>query len=64
MRKTTKYLHCDKGDISYDGEQEGFTDEQITNVIGALYEVEFTIDADTGDILAVSSGRQTFNKEK
>ncbi len=64
MRKTTQYLHCDKGDVAYDGEQQGFSDDQITNVIGAVYEVEFDIDADTGTILAIRSGKQTFNKEE
>jgi hypothetical protein len=56
----TQYLHCDKGDVSYEGEQAGFTDDQISNVIGAIYEVEFDIDADTGAILAIRSGRQSF----
>jgi hypothetical protein len=64
MKKVTQYLHCEKCDISYEGEQEGWTDEQISNVIGAVYEVEFTIDAETGTILAVQSGKQTFNNEE
>jgi predicted small secreted protein len=58
MTKVTEYLHCDKGDVSYNGEQQGLTDDQISSVIGAVYEVEFTIDADTGTILEVKSGRQ------
>ena len=64
MRKVTEYLHCDKGDVSYNGEQQGLTDTQIHSVIGAIYEVEFTIDADTGTILVINSGRQSFSNNK
>ena len=64
MKKVTEYLHCDKSEVFYNGEQQGLTDAQIHSVIGAIYEVEFTIDADTGMILAINSGRQSFNKEE
>ena len=58
MTKTTQYLHCEKCEIADEGEKQGWTDDQITSVIGAIYEVEFTIDADTGKILEVKSGNQ------
>ncbi len=68
MRETVQYLHCDKCDVVDQLEADGITDEdRVRAVIGAIYEVEFTIDADTGTILEVKSGNQTLNsntKEK
>ena len=62
MRKVTHYLNCDKDDVREQCKEEGVVDDEgIVNVIGAVYEVEFTIDADTGTILAVHSGKQHFN---
>ena len=54
MKLVKEYLHCDKGDVCYQGEEAGLTEEQILSVVGALYEVEFVIDADTGTILSVN----------
>ena len=63
MTKTTQYLYCEKVDVLDQCREEGITDDgKLHNVIGAIYEVEFEIDADTGDILKVISGRQTFKK--
>jgi hypothetical protein len=60
MTKTTHYLHCDKCEVADQCRDEGITDDDhVTSVIGAIYEVEFEIDADTGTILAVRSGKQT-----
>jgi len=62
MRKTTHYLHCEKMEVAEECREEGITDDdQISSVIGALYEVEFVIDADTGKILEVKSGNQKLN---
>ncbi len=58
MTTVKQYLHCDKADVAYECENQGLTDDQISNVIGAIYEVEFLIDADTGTILAVQGKAQ------
>ena len=54
MRKITAYLHCDKSYMSCKQEEEGLTDNQTSSLIGALYEVKFLIDVDTGNILEVN----------
>lgn len=54
MRLVKEYLHCDKGDICETAEELGLTDDQTGAIIGALYEVEFLVDADTGTIFAVN----------
>jgi hypothetical protein len=47
------YLHGCK-ESAYDIQKDmGLTDEQRDNLVTALYEVQFEIDVDTGDILSV-----------
>jgi hypothetical protein len=65
MKEVTQYLHCDKCSVAEQCREDGITDDdKIRSVIGAVYEVEFRIDADTGTILSIQSGSQTFKEEK
>jgi hypothetical protein len=53
MKIVKAYLNDSKESIPNYIEQ-GLTEEQAINVFSALYEVEFLIDADTGEICAVN----------
>jgi len=48
MKLVKEYLHIDKDSVF----ELGLPEKQTRNLIGALYEVEFLVDIDTGTIFA------------